>query len=181
MLRTEELIQKFAMLKRNCFASVFEKYFDYQQAGSGGESHAVINYREDESMWVEQFLFTFSFFISSNSGGNCIITIYSSTEIGIYIKLFNLELHCALNNSRFMGTRAQSRREFLSLFSLLLGILTSWKGFGRSRSITCKVSHDRLNILCEGNAPPPPKTITSATVWQELELEAYKSCCSSRF
>ena len=87
MLRTEELIQKFAMLKRNCFASVFEKYFDYQQAGSGGESHAVINYREDESMWVEQFLFTFSFFISSFSGGNCIITIYSSTEIGIYIKL----------------------------------------------------------------------------------------------
>lgn len=79
MLHTEELIQKFAMLKRNCFASVFEKYFDYQQAGSGGESHAVINYREDESMWVEQFLFTFSFFISSFSCGNCIITIYSST------------------------------------------------------------------------------------------------------
>ena len=46
----EELIKKFAMLKRNCFASVFEKYFDYQQAGSGGETHAVINYREDESM-----------------------------------------------------------------------------------------------------------------------------------
>ena len=38
---------------------MFEKYFDYQQAGSGGETHAVINYREDESMWVEQFLFTF--------------------------------------------------------------------------------------------------------------------------
>ena len=61
MLLTEELVQKFAMLKRNCFASVFEKYFDYQQAGSGGESHAVINYREDESMWVEQFLFASSF------------------------------------------------------------------------------------------------------------------------
>lgn len=59
---SEELIQKFAMLKRNCFASVFEKYFDYQQAGSGGETHAVINYREDESMWVVQIsLFTFSF------------------------------------------------------------------------------------------------------------------------
>lgn len=46
----EELIQRFALFKRNCFASVFEKYFDYQQAGSGGETHAVINYRDDESM-----------------------------------------------------------------------------------------------------------------------------------
>ena len=46
----EELIRKLGMFKRNCFASVFEKYFDYQQAGSGGETHAVINYREDESM-----------------------------------------------------------------------------------------------------------------------------------
>ena len=49
-LLPEELIQKFALLKRNCFASVFEKYFDYQQAGSGGKTQAVINYREDESM-----------------------------------------------------------------------------------------------------------------------------------
>ena len=47
---TEELIKRFALFKRNCFASVFEKYFDYQAAGSGGETHAVINYREDESM-----------------------------------------------------------------------------------------------------------------------------------
>ncbi|XP_073235624.1 actin-related protein 2/3 complex subunit 2-like [Porites lutea] len=49
----EELIQRFALFKRNCFASVFEKYFDYQQAGSGGETHAVINYRDDESMYVQ--------------------------------------------------------------------------------------------------------------------------------
>ncbi|KAJ7370181.1 Actin- protein 2/3 complex subunit 2 [Desmophyllum pertusum] len=49
----EELIQKLALLKRNCFASVFEKYFDYQQAGSGGEQHAVINYRDDESMYLQ--------------------------------------------------------------------------------------------------------------------------------
>ena len=47
---TEQLIGKLALFKRNCFASVFEKYFDYQAAGSGGETHAVINYREDESM-----------------------------------------------------------------------------------------------------------------------------------
>lgn len=49
----EKLIRKFSMFKRNCFASVFEKYFDYQQAGSGGEKHAVINYRDDESMYVQ--------------------------------------------------------------------------------------------------------------------------------
>ena len=33
------------------------------------------------------------------------------------------------------------------------GLLTSWKGFGRSRSIPHKVSHDWRNILCEGNVP----------------------------
>lgn len=49
---TAELIKKVAMLKRNCFASVFEKYFDYQVKGSGGEQHAVINYRDDETMYV---------------------------------------------------------------------------------------------------------------------------------
>jgi len=49
----EELVKKVAMLKRNCFASVFEKYFDYQVKGSGGEKHAVINYREDETMYVQ--------------------------------------------------------------------------------------------------------------------------------
>lgn len=46
----EELIEKVSMLKRNCFASVFEKYFEYQQAGNDKEEYAVINYREDETM-----------------------------------------------------------------------------------------------------------------------------------
>lgn len=45
-----ELIKKAALLKRNCFASVFETYFDYQSSGSGGDKHAVINYRDDETM-----------------------------------------------------------------------------------------------------------------------------------
>lgn len=45
-----DLIQKIAMLKRNCFASVFEKYFEYQQAGKAEEEYAVINYRDDETM-----------------------------------------------------------------------------------------------------------------------------------
>ncbi|KXJ28210.1 actin-related protein 2/3 complex subunit 2 [Exaiptasia diaphana] len=49
----EELIKKVSLMKRNCFASVFEKYFDYQAQGSGGEQHAVINYRDDETMYVQ--------------------------------------------------------------------------------------------------------------------------------
>ncbi|XP_028398907.1 actin-related protein 2/3 complex subunit 2-like [Dendronephthya gigantea] len=48
----EELVTKVALLKRNCFASVFEKYFEYQQAGNEKEDYAVINYREDETMYV---------------------------------------------------------------------------------------------------------------------------------
>jgi hypothetical protein len=47
---TEELIKNVSLLKRNCFASVFEKYFDYQAQGSGGEKHAVIHYRDDETL-----------------------------------------------------------------------------------------------------------------------------------
>jgi len=47
------LIDKAALLKRNCFASVFEKYFEFQEQGRDGEKRAVINYREDETMYVE--------------------------------------------------------------------------------------------------------------------------------
>ncbi|KAE9417634.1 hypothetical protein Angca_002395, partial [Angiostrongylus cantonensis] len=48
-----ELIQKASALKRNCFASVFEKYFEFQEAGQEGQQRAVINYREDETMYIE--------------------------------------------------------------------------------------------------------------------------------
>ncbi|VDK44278.1 unnamed protein product [Cylicostephanus goldi] len=47
------LIQKASMLKRNCFASVFEKYFEFQETGQEGQKRAVINYREDETMYIE--------------------------------------------------------------------------------------------------------------------------------
>ncbi|KAK6745243.1 hypothetical protein RB195_011764 [Necator americanus] len=47
------LIQKASMLKRNCFASVFEKYFEFQETGQEGEKRAVINYRENETMYIE--------------------------------------------------------------------------------------------------------------------------------
>ncbi|PAV86776.1 hypothetical protein WR25_05427 [Diploscapter pachys] len=50
---TGALIHKASMLKRNCFASVFEKYFEFQEAGEEGQKRAVINYREDETMYIE--------------------------------------------------------------------------------------------------------------------------------
>lgn len=49
----EEVIKKVGLLKRNCFASVFEKYFDFQQNELNSEKRAVIHYREDETMYVE--------------------------------------------------------------------------------------------------------------------------------
>jgi len=49
----EEIIQKAALLKRNCFASVFEKYFQFQEKGEEGHRRAVIHYRDDETLYVE--------------------------------------------------------------------------------------------------------------------------------
>ena len=47
---TEEVIRKAGLLKRNCFASVFEKYFEFQQNEMEGEKRAVIHYRDDETL-----------------------------------------------------------------------------------------------------------------------------------
>ncbi|KAG2459511.1 ARPC2 protein, partial [Polypterus senegalus] len=49
----EEVIHQAGILKRNCFASVFEKYFRFQEEGREGEKRAVIHYRDDETMYVE--------------------------------------------------------------------------------------------------------------------------------
>ena len=46
----EEMVRKAGLLKRNCFASVFEKYFNFQQNEASGHKRAVIHYRDDESM-----------------------------------------------------------------------------------------------------------------------------------
>ena len=51
--KREDFIEKAAMLKRNCFASVFEKYFEFQEKGEEGQKRAVIHYRDDETMYVE--------------------------------------------------------------------------------------------------------------------------------
>ncbi|XP_044758212.1 probable actin-related protein 2/3 complex subunit 2 [Coccinella septempunctata] len=49
----QEVVKKIGLLKRNCFASVFEKYFDFQEKGEEGHKRAVINYRDDETLYVE--------------------------------------------------------------------------------------------------------------------------------
>ena len=41
---------KVAQLKRNCFASVFEKYFDIQAEKKEVKETAVIHYRDKETM-----------------------------------------------------------------------------------------------------------------------------------
>jgi len=49
----EEIVKKCGLLKRNCFAAVFEKYFEFQEKEEVGQQRAVINYRDDETMYVE--------------------------------------------------------------------------------------------------------------------------------
>ena len=44
------LVKKIGLLKRNCFASVFQKYFEYQEQGLECQKRAVIHYRDDETM-----------------------------------------------------------------------------------------------------------------------------------
>jgi len=49
----EEVVKKVGLLKRNCFASVFEKYFEFQEKGEEGHKRAVVNYRDDETLYLE--------------------------------------------------------------------------------------------------------------------------------
>ncbi|KAK2578139.1 hypothetical protein KPH14_001329 [Odynerus spinipes] len=54
----EALVKKVGLLKRHCFASVFEKYFDFQEEyydspGTQVQKRAVIQYRDQETMYVE--------------------------------------------------------------------------------------------------------------------------------
>lgn len=50
IISIEEWIMKVAHLKRNCFASVFEKYFDIQTEKKEEKETAIIHYREKETM-----------------------------------------------------------------------------------------------------------------------------------
>lgn len=44
------VVEKASLLKRNCFASVFEKYFKFQRNEESGRAIAVVHYRDDETM-----------------------------------------------------------------------------------------------------------------------------------
>lgn len=46
----QALVKKIGLLKRNCFASVFQKYFEFQEQGLEGQKRAVIHYRDEETM-----------------------------------------------------------------------------------------------------------------------------------
>lgn len=46
----EQTVRLVGLLKRNCFASVFERYFRLQADGDVGQQRAVINYRQDETL-----------------------------------------------------------------------------------------------------------------------------------
>lgn len=48
----QELVKKAGLLKRNCFAAVFEKYFTFLETEQTGHKQAVIHYRDDETMYV---------------------------------------------------------------------------------------------------------------------------------
>jgi len=53
----EGLIKSVGLIKRNCFASVFERYFDFLEQEDEGarqsSERAIIHYREGETMYVE--------------------------------------------------------------------------------------------------------------------------------
>jgi len=49
----EKLAENASLLKRHCFASVFEKYFEFQEREETGHKRAVIQYRDDETMYVD--------------------------------------------------------------------------------------------------------------------------------
>ncbi|XP_072029977.1 actin-related protein 2/3 complex subunit 2-like isoform X2 [Amphiura filiformis] len=51
----EKAASSAALLKRHCFASVFLRYFEFQEKEEAGHKRAVIHYRDDETMYVDAF------------------------------------------------------------------------------------------------------------------------------
>lgn len=49
----EAIVAKIGLLKRHCFAAVFERYFEFQEREEEGHKAAVIHYRDDETMYIE--------------------------------------------------------------------------------------------------------------------------------
>lgn len=49
----EEKVKEIGLLKRHCFAAVFERYFEFQEREEDGNEAAIIHYRDDETMFIE--------------------------------------------------------------------------------------------------------------------------------
>ncbi|CEF60000.1 Actin-related protein 2/3 complex subunit 2 [Strongyloides ratti] len=49
----EAIVNEASLIKRNCFAALFEKYFKLQQENIPTKEQAVIHYRDDETLYVE--------------------------------------------------------------------------------------------------------------------------------
>lgn len=50
---TDELARRVALLKRHCFAAPFDKAFESQQKGGGDNKMMVVDYRDEESMYIK--------------------------------------------------------------------------------------------------------------------------------
>lgn len=91
-------VRKIAMLKRHCFAAVFEKYFDYQSSSptvKDTHKRAVIHYRDNESMYVDA------------SADRVIVifsTVFKDADDNVIGKVF-MEVRARRTNERIDRTR----------------------------------------------------------------------------
>jgi len=49
----QSVVAKVGLLKRHCFAAVFERYFEFQEREEEGHKAATVHYRDDETMFIE--------------------------------------------------------------------------------------------------------------------------------
>lgn len=106
------LVRKIAMLKRNCFAAVFEKYFEYQikqESINGRHKRAVIHYRDDETMYIEassdRVIVIFST-IFKDSDDNVIGRVFMEVMIRLQI-LISITFFFVFHDQEFKERRRQ--------------------------------------------------------------------------
>lgn len=100
------------MLKRNCFAAVFEKYFEYQikqESINGRHKRAVIHYRDDETMYIEassdRVIVIFST-IFKDSDDNVIGRVFMEVMIRLQI-LISITFFFVFHDQEFKERRRQ--------------------------------------------------------------------------
>ncbi|VDN14179.1 unnamed protein product [Dibothriocephalus latus] len=95
----EELATKVAMLRRHCFASVFEHFFDYQMSKPTQTLQGIIHFRTDETMYA-QFEETEAL-VSKNYAMNSIQILYTKGLRALCLHgnwLFNLRFVQAMSD-----------------------------------------------------------------------------------